>query len=42
MHLYLINLSQLIYPLHVLKKQVLHQEVISVKTAYSQSLLLAD
>jgi adenosine/AMP kinase len=33
MHLYLINLFQLNYPLHVLNKQVHHQEVISIFAA---------
>jgi len=37
MHLYLINLFQLNYPLHVSNKQVHHQEVISVHAAYSIS-----
>ena len=37
MHFYLINLFQLNYPLHVSKKQVHHQEVISVHAAYSIS-----
>jgi uncharacterized membrane protein len=37
MHHYLINLFQLNYPLHVLNKQVHHQQVISVHTAYSIS-----
>jgi len=37
MHLYLINLFQFNYPLHVLNKQVHYQEVISVHAAYSIS-----
>jgi len=37
MHLYLINLFQLTYPLPVLNKQVHHQEVISILAAYSIS-----
>ena len=37
MHLYLINLLQLNYPLHVSNKQVHHQEAISVHAAYSIS-----
>jgi len=36
MHLYLINLSQLNFPLHLLNKQV-HHQVISVQAAYSIS-----
>jgi hypothetical protein len=34
MHLYLINLFQLNYPLHVLNKQDHHQQVISVHAVY--------
>jgi adenosine/AMP kinase len=37
MHLYLINLSQLNFPLNVLNKQVHHQQVIVVQAAYSIS-----
>jgi len=37
MHIYLINLLQLIYPLHVSNKQIHHQKVISVHAAYSIS-----
>jgi len=37
MHLYLFNLSQLNFPLHVLNKQVHHQEVIAVQAADSIS-----
>ena len=37
MHLYLINLFQLNFPLHVSNKQVHRQEVISVPAAYSIS-----
>ena len=37
MHLYLINLSQLNFPLHVLNNQVHHQLVIAVQAAYSIS-----
>ena len=37
MHLHLINLFKLNYPLHVSNKQVHHQEVISVPAAYSIS-----
>ena len=37
MHLYLINLSQLNFSLHVLNKQVNHQQVIAVQAAYSIS-----
>jgi hypothetical protein len=33
--IYLFNLLQLNYPLHVSNKQVYHQEVISVQAAYS-------
>jgi hypothetical protein len=35
MHLYLINLYQLNYSLHVPNKKVQHQEIISVLTAHS-------
>ena len=37
MHLYLINLFQSNYPLHVSNKPVHHQEVIPVHTVYSIS-----
>jgi hypothetical protein len=37
MHLYLISLFQLNYPLHVSNKQVHHQKVISVHVPYSNS-----
>jgi hypothetical protein len=37
MHLYLINLFQLNYPVHVSNKQFHHQEVISLHAAYSFS-----
>ena len=37
MHLYLVNLFQLNYPMHVSNKQVHHQEVISVHAAHSIS-----
>jgi hypothetical protein len=41
MQLYLINLLQLIYHLHVSKKQVHPQEAIPVLAAYSISVLAA-
>jgi len=37
MHLYLINLFQLNYPVHVSNKEFHHQEVMSVHAAYSVS-----
>jgi len=37
LHLYLINLFQVNYPLHVSNKQVRLQEAISVHAAYSIS-----
>jgi hypothetical protein len=40
MQLYLINLFQLNYPLHVSNKQVHHQEVISVNAEYGISVFL--